>query len=108
MSHERSETVSVFGPRVKYRNVYGPGTGKEGQRLPALYPWENDNDFDTLEDAINAAKRRSQDQNVPGLEQHVPGIPGLKYEDVYPSKHRLKLPKLDMLEIVARLLTMLG
>lgn len=52
MSHEQSETVERDG---KYFNVYGRNTPKAGQYLPGERP------YDTLDEAVEAAKKRSED-----------------------------------------------
>lgn len=52
MSHEQSETVERGG---KFYNVYGRNTPKAGQDLPGERP------YDTLEEAVSAARKRSED-----------------------------------------------
>lgn len=51
MSHERSRTVEIDG---RYYNV----DGRTGRPLPRAFPWEQDA-YDTLAEAVDAARRRS-------------------------------------------------
>ena len=53
--HEQSETVQLNNG--KYTNVYGRKTPKSGQRLPG------EPDYNTMEEAVEAAKKRSQNYN---------------------------------------------
>lgn len=52
MSHEQSETVQL--KNGKWVNVYGRRTAKAGQRLP------DDGEYDTVDEAVKAAKKRSK------------------------------------------------
>jgi hypothetical protein len=52
MSHEQSETVQRGDG--KWINVYGRKTPKAGQQLPG------DKDYDSADEAVEAAKRRSE------------------------------------------------
>ena len=61
MAHEQSETVQVGG---KWVNVYGRKTKKAGQPLPKVFEWERDS-YDTVEQAVEAAKRRSEETDLP-------------------------------------------
>lgn len=49
--HEQSETIQL--PSGRWVNVYGRRTPKAGQPLP------NSGDFETVEEAVAAAKARS-------------------------------------------------
>lgn len=52
MSHEQSETIQRADG--KWINVYGRRTSKAGQQLPGTEA------YDTVEDAVAAAKKRSK------------------------------------------------
>ena len=52
MSHEQSETIQTKSG--KWINVYGRKTKKAGQILPG------EREYDTLEEAVEAAKKRSK------------------------------------------------
>ena len=52
MSHEQSETVQRADG--KWVNVYGQKTKKAGQQL------HGDKEYDTVDEAVSAAKRRSE------------------------------------------------
>lgn len=56
MAHEQSETIQL--PSGKWANVYGRKTRKAGQRLP------DSQEFDTVEDAVKAARERSEAEGV--------------------------------------------
>ena len=57
--HEQSETIQRADG--KWVNVYGRATGQAGQPLPPRFPYERDA-YDTVEEAVAAASRRSQDE----------------------------------------------
>ena len=52
--HEQSETIQIGG---KWINVYGRKTPRAGEPLPGMPP------YDTVEEAVAAAKQRSEQQN---------------------------------------------
>jgi len=52
MSHEQSETVQDHSG--KWINIYGKKTTRAGQRLP------NTPSYDTVEEAVKAARERSK------------------------------------------------
>lgn len=54
--HEQSETVP--GPDGKWINVYGRNTPRAGQQLP------NTGVYDTVEEAVQAARERSESQGM--------------------------------------------
>ena len=53
--HEQSETVQL--PNGKWINVYGKKTKNAGKKLPGEI------EHDTVEDAVDAAKKRSKSFN---------------------------------------------
>ena len=55
--HERSETIQ--NKNGKWVNVYGKGLLKQGKVLPILYPWFEQEEYDTEKQAVAAAKQRS-------------------------------------------------
>lgn len=57
--HEQSETVQL--ENGKWVNIYGPGTPHAGQRLPGT------SEYDTVEEAVKAAKQRSDEHVKPGV-----------------------------------------
>lgn len=61
MAHEQSETIERDG---RYYNVYGQGTDQAGQALPVLHDFEQES-YDTQEEAVAAAKKRSRLRKVP-------------------------------------------
>ncbi len=56
MSHEKSETVQRGG---KWVNVYGRDTKKRGERLPPDSTGYGHKEYDTVESAVDEAKKRS-------------------------------------------------
>jgi hypothetical protein len=59
VAHENSETIK--GPDGRWINVYGGSK----RPLPKKYPYEQDA-YDSVEDAVRAARRRSQDEGKAG------------------------------------------
>lgn len=58
MAHEVSETIQD-PDSGKWVNVYGKGTRKAGQRLPEDDSGEGHGEYDSVEEAVDAAKKRS-------------------------------------------------
>lgn len=61
MSHERSETVQDPDTK-KFVNVYGRGTERAGARLPPDSTGFGHGDYDTVDEAVDQAKKRSAAQ----------------------------------------------
>lgn len=66
MSHEQSETIERDG---KFINVYGQGLPQAGEQLPGT------SSFDTIDDAVTAAKSRSASFDAP--HEHPGSLPGV-------------------------------
>lgn len=62
MAHEQSETVQA--PSGKWVNVYGRDTAKKGKRLPQDATGVGHEEYETVEQAVDAAKRRSKQHGV--------------------------------------------
>jgi len=60
--HEQSETIQ--DKLGRWVNVFGRGTKRAGERLPKTYDFERDT-YDTVEEAVSAAKRRSEEEGKP-------------------------------------------
>lgn len=55
--HEQSETIQ--NKLGRWFNVFGKNTPQAGQPLPRKYKWEKP-DYETVEEAVAAAKKRSE------------------------------------------------
>ena len=74
MPHEESETEQ--DAQGRWINVYGRGKPQAGQPLPLRYDFEQES-YDSVEEAVAAAKRRSD------LEGRPRGIERLHHEGAY-------------------------
>ena len=66
--HEQSETIQ--NDQGRWINVYGKRTPQAGETLPRKYPFEQD-DYDTVQDAERAARKRSQLEGMPRKAERV-------------------------------------
>src|SRR6267378_1623223 len=69
MAHEESETIEENG---KWTNIYGQRTPHAGKKLPLLFHYEKPY-YDTEQEAVNAAKRRSNDWHYEELRPNSQG-----------------------------------